>query len=212
MNSLLKKSIAEFVGVTVFVTAITSANEPLKVIALALALATMIMITVPISGGLLNPAVSLYFYIKREITLGTLLAFVIAQILGGLAGSGLGALLSNKSVAGFAGNSANLPIAYLAGEVLATTVLVWLIATLIRNKQNSWIPFAVAAWVTAAANFTLTGAQANPAVTFAAMFQGLAANQGVSLIVAQIAGLLLAIVLLMLFAPTQKKRSAARKK
>jgi hypothetical protein len=44
------------------------------------------------------------------------------------------------------------------------------------------------------------------------MFQGLAANQGVSLIVAQIAGLLISIVLLILFAPSQKKRSVARKK
>lgn len=212
MNALLKKSIAEFIGVTVFLTAITASSEPLKVISLALALGIMILVTGPVSGGHLNPVVSLYFYVKREITLGNLLAFVAAQLLGALAGSGLGALISNQNVKGFAGNSANLPISYLAGEALATAGLVWLIATLVNNKQTSWIPFAVAAWVMSAANFTLTGAQANPAVTFGVMFQGLAANQGVSLIVAQITGLLIAIVLLLIFAPSKKKRAAAKKK
>ncbi|CAB4537195.1 MAG: hypothetical protein F2529_01595 [Actinobacteria bacterium] len=212
MNALLKKSIAEFVGVTVFLTAITASSQPLKVISLALALGIMVLVTGPISGGHLNPAVSLYFYIKRQITLGNLLAFVGAQLAGGIAGSYLGSLISGKTVAGFSGNGDNLPIAYLAGEVVATAGLVWLIATLVNNKQTSWIPFAVAAWVMAAANFTLTGAQANPAVTFGVMVQGLAANQGVSLIVAELVGLLLAIVLLMIFAPAKKPRVTARKK
>jgi len=213
MNALLKKSIAEFVGVTVFLTAIMAAQPAHSTFALAIALGIMILVTGPISGGHLNPAVSLYFYIKREITLGNLLAFVAAQLLGAIAGVYLGTLISNKSVSGFAGNSANLQVAYLVGEVIATAGLVWLIATLVNNKQGAWIPFSVAAWVLAAANFTLTGAQANPAVTFGVMFQsGLAANQGVSLIVAQLAGLLIAVVLLMIFTPAKKKRAAAKKK
>lgn len=213
MNALLRKSIAEFIGVTVFLTAITASSQPLKVISLALALAIMILITGPISGGHLNPVVSLYFYLKREITLGNLLAFVGAQFAGGIAGSYLGSLISGKVVAGFAGNSDNLPAPYLAGEVVATAGLVWLIATLVNNKQVAWIPFSVAAWVMAAANFTLTGAQANPAVTLGVMVQGMAANQGVSLFVAEIAGLLLAIVLIMVLTPAKKSaRTNSRKK
>lgn len=211
MNALLKKSLAEFVGVTVFLTAITASSMPLKVISLALALGIMIIVTGPISGGHLNPVVSLYFYIKREITLGNLLAFVGAQLAGGIAGAYLGGLISGKNLTGFSGTGDNLPISYLAGEVLATAGLVWLIATLINNKQTGWIPFAVAAWVMAAANFTLTGAQANPAVTLGVMVQGLASNQGVSLIVAEVFGLLVAVILLMVFAPA-KKKAAARKK
>jgi glycerol uptake facilitator-like aquaporin len=212
MNALLRKSIAEFVGVTVFLTAITASSQPLKVISLALALGIMIIVTGPISGGHLNPVVSLYFYLKREITLGNLLAFMGAQFAGGIAGSYLGALITGKTVAGFSGNSDNLPIPYLAGEVVATAGLVWLIATLVNNKQTAWIPFSVAAWVMAAANFTLTGAQANPAVTLGVMVQGMAANQGVSIIVAEVAGLLLAILLLLVFTPAKKKRVAPRKK
>jgi glycerol uptake facilitator-like aquaporin len=68
------------------------------------------------------------------------------------------------------------------------------------------------AWVIAAGSFTLTGAQANPSVTFGLMFQGLAPNQGVSLIVAQVFGLLVTLLLLMFFAPAKRKRAATRKK
>jgi len=213
MNALLKKSIAEFIGVTVFLTAITASIENVSpLISLAIALGIMILVTGPISGGHLNPAVSLYFYIKREITLGTLLAYVGAQLLGGLAGAALGHFLHGEEVAGFVANSTNLSPAALVGEVVATAGLVWVIATLISTKQTSWIPFAVAAWVLSAANFTATGAQANPAVTLGAMFRGaLAPNQGVSLMVAQIAGLLLALILTMVFAPAAKKTAAKKK-
>ncbi|MEY4553630.1 MAG: hypothetical protein RL197_57 [Actinomycetota bacterium] len=156
--------------------------------------------------------VSLYFYLKRDITLETLLAYVFAQLLGALAGSALGSLISNKVVNGFTGNSDNLPLAYLAGEVVSTIGMVWLIATLVNNKQPTWIPYTVVAWVIAAGSFTLTGAQANPSVTFGLMFQGLAPNQGVSLIVSQVIGLGITLLLLMFFAPTKRKRAAVRKK
>lgn len=209
MNPLLKKSLAEFVGVTVFLTSITASTTSLKTISLALAIGVMIIITRPISGGHLNPVTSLYFYVKRQITLGNLLAFVGAQFAGAIAGSALGALISGGKVAGFAGNSDNLPLGYLAGEVVATAGMIWLIATLVNNKQEQWMPFAVSAWVISAANFTQTGAQANPAVTFGVMFQGMAANQGVSLMVAEALGLLVALILLALF--TTKRRAAKKK-
>lgn len=211
MNALLKKSLAEFVGVTVFLTSITASTTNLKTIALALTIGVMIILTRPISGGHLNPVTSLYFYSKRQITLGTLLAYVAAQFAGALAGSALGALISGGKVAGFAGNSDTLPLGYLVGEVVATAGMIWLIATLITNKQETWIPFAVSAWVIAIANFTQTGGQANPAVTLGVMFQGMAANQGVSLMVAEVLGLLLAIILLMIFS-SKKKKSVTRKK
>lgn len=211
MNSLLKRSLAEFVGVTVFLTAITAATTNLKTISLALAIGVMIIITRPVSGGHLNPVTSLYFYIKQQITLGNLLAFVGAQFAGAIAGSALGALISGGKIAGFSGNSDNLPFGYLAGEVVATAGMILLIATLVNNKQETWIPFAVSAWVISASNFTQTGAQANPAVTLGVMFQGMAANQGVSLMVAEVFGLAVALILLIIFS-SGKKKPLTRKK
>ena len=211
MNQLFKKSVAEFLGATGFLTAITASSGELKIVTLALALGVLIIILRPISGAHLNPVVSLYFYLKRDINLGTLLGYILAQLLGALAGSVLGSLISNKTVGGFTGISDNLPLAYLAGEVVSTIGMVWLIATLVNNKQPTWIPYTVVAWVIAAGSFTLTGAQANPSVTFGLMFQGLAPNQGVSLIVAQVFGLLVTLLLLMFFAPAKRKRVVRKK-
>ncbi len=211
MPALLKKSFAEFVGVAVFLTSITASTGTLKTIAIALTIGIMIILTRPVSGGHLNPATSLYFYSKRQITLGNLLAFIGAQLAGALAGVALGAVISGGTISGFSSTSGNLPTSYVVGEVLATAGMIWLIATLVNHKLDNWLPFAVSAWVVAAGTFTKTGAQANPAVTFGIMFNGMAANQGASLVVAEVAGVLVAVVLLMIFTPA-KKKPAARKK
>ncbi len=211
MNALLKKSLAEFVGVTVFLTSIIGATGILRTIAFALTIGLMVLLLRPISGAHLNPATSLYFLSKRQITTGTFLAYVGAQLAGALAGVALGEAISGGNVGGFSGLGGNLPSAYFIGEVVATTGMIFLIATLINNKQETWLPFAVSAWVIAAATFTKTGAQANPAVTLGLMFNGMPANQGVALMVAEVTGVLVAVILLMIFSPA-KKKTATRKK
>ena len=213
MNALLKKSIAEFVGVTVFLTAITAgANNGLKPFTVALALGLMILLTGGVSGGHLNPAVSLFFYARKEITLGNLLAYIAAQLAGAFAGASLGALLTGTTNKSFVATGGSIATMAIASEVVATAGLVWIIGTLVQNKLGNLIPVAVAAWIVTAASFTSTGAQANPAVTFGLMVQGSwPTNFGSALIVAQIGGVLLAILLLMLFAPKAKKAATKKK-
>ncbi|MFM5952587.1 MAG: aquaporin [Micrococcales bacterium] len=213
MNALLKKSIAEFVGVTVFLTAITAgANNGLKPFTVALALGLMILLTGGVSGGHLNPAVSLFFYARKEITLGNLLAYIAAQLAGAFAGASLGALLTGTTNKSFVATGGSIATMAIASEVVATAGLVWIIGTLVQNKLGNLIPVAVAAWIVTAASFTSTGAQANPAVTFGLMVQGSwPTNFGSALIVAQIGGVLLAILLLMLFAPKAKKTATKKK-
>jgi arsenate reductase (thioredoxin) len=211
MNALLKKSLAEFVGVTVFLTSIIGATGILRTIAFALTIGLMILLLRPISGAHLNPATSLYFLSKRQITTGTFLAYVGAQLAGALAGVALGEAISGGNVGGFSGLASNLPSAYFIGEVLATAGMIFLIGTLLNNKQDTWLPFAVTAWVIAAATFTKTGAQANPAVTFGLMFNGMPANQGVALMVAEVTGVLVAVILLMIFSPSKKKQGTRKK-
>ena len=213
MNALLKKSLAEFAGVTVFLTAITAgANNGLKPFTVALALALMILVTGGVSGGHLNPAVSLFFYSRKEINLGTFLAYVGAQVAGAFAGASLGALLTGTVNKSFIASGGTIAPMAIAGEVVATAGLVWIIGTLVQNKLGNIIPFAVGAWIITAASFTSTGAQANPAVTFGLMVQGSwPTSFGAPLIVAQVAGVLVAILLLIVFAPKAKK-TAARKK
>ena len=209
MNALLKKSLAEFVGVTVFLTAITAAgNEFLKPFTVALALGLMILLTGGVSGGHLNPAVTLFFFARKEITLGTALAYVGAQLAGGFAGASLGAVLTGTVNKSFIAGTGSANVALFVGEVVATAGLVWIIGTLVQNKLGNLIPAAVAAWILTAATFTATGAQANPAVSFGLMVQGsLPTTVGGPLVLAQVTGVVVAVVLLMVFAPKAKKAS-----
>jgi glycerol uptake facilitator-like aquaporin len=88
---LLKKALAEFLGVTLFLTAICGAavyqNKELGTAALAAVLGLAILVTASISGGHLNPIVSIYFFSRREIGLVQLLVYLVAQITGGIFGA-----------------------------------------------------------------------------------------------------------------------------
>jgi glycerol uptake facilitator-like aquaporin len=91
---------------------------------------------------------------------------------------------------------------------------VFLIGYLAANKLGNIIPVAVGLWVFAAASFTQTGAQANPAVTFGLMYHGQGSVTSAWLILAQLAGAAIAMVFLIVFAAkTSKpaKKKAAKK-
>ena len=204
MNNLVKKMAAEFLGVTVFVTAIFASVESgtlIKTIALATALGLMILLTANVSGGHLNPAVSLYFFARKAIDAQHLLAYIVAQLAGGFVGAVIGSTLWQKSIQAPSmdnGNSA----ATLVSEFLATAVLVWLVGTLAKTNRGAIIPAVVGLWVAAAAAFTPTGAQANPAVSFGLLFfpgGGHPLGTQAGLVLVQLAGALVALVLINFF-------------
>jgi len=201
VNLTLKKAIAEFLGVLMFVTSIVasiSSQRPLPQLALAITLGLAILITAGISGGHLNPAVSLFFYARREISLGDLAVYLVAQIAGAFAGAAIGALLWDKTLTGFSANS--MPAwSTIGGELFATGGLVFLIGFLVTNKRAALIPAAVALWVFAAATFTQTGAQANPAVSLGLTIAGQGTTSTAWFILAQLAGALIATGFLIVF-------------
>lgn len=207
MNALLKKSLAEFIGVALALTAITAAgNEFLKPVTVAVAYGLAIFLTIGVSGAHLNPAVTLFFYARKEITLGTGLAYVAAQLGGAFAGASLGALLTGTVNKSFIMGTGSASTAMFAGEIVATAGLVWIIGTLVQNKLVNLIPVAVAAWVLTAATFTATGAQANPAVSFGLVIQGsLPTSYAGPLVLAQVVGVVVAVLLLIAFSPKTKK-------
>ena len=202
--------LAEFIGVMMFLLAIVGSKNNF---ALAITLGLMVWITASISGGHLNPAVSLYFFSRKEMSAVDFVGYLVAQLLGSLAGVAMAAFFKAGDVAGFTTRAMTFTPALFVSEVVATAGLVWLIATLIQNKQATLIPFGVMLWVLAASLFTPTGAQANPAVTLGLMFNG---NQSVSggalLILAEIVGLMVAVILgMLLTSATAKKKAAAKK-
>ena len=209
MNASLKKVIAEFIGTFAFLLAIAGASasgSPLKQISLALTLGLMILTLGGISGGHFNPAVSIYFFAKKQLSFGALVSYVVAQLAGAYVGVAAGLGLWDKTVSPLAeGNQVSAPI--FLGEVLATAGLVFIIGTLVNNKQANLIWIAVATWVFAAGTFTVTGAMANPAVAFGLMFNGISTGSIASIVVAQLAGLVVAILLLLITGASTKKKA-----
>ncbi|MBJ7280727.1 MAG: aquaporin [Rhodoluna sp.] len=207
INNLVRKSISEAMGVMIFVTSIVAANfnPTFHNLALASTLAVMILLTAGVSGGHLNPAVSFFFFARKEINLSTLVSYWIAQLSGAALGLYLGFALSGSAVEAItapAGISAN---AVFIGELFSTTVLVVIIHRLASTKRAQLIPVAVGLWVLAASTFTVTGAQANPAVTFALMLRDGFSQGNLGIVLAEFAGALLALLYILLLDEKIKK-------
>lgn len=217
MNALTRKLLAEFFGVTVFVASIvgvSASGSPLGGPAAATTLGLMILATAGISGGHLNPAVSLYFLARREMSGVDFVSYVLAQLLGGVAGSLLGGVVwGQTALTIYTGKAA--PAGGFAAEVLATAILVALVGHLAGRGQGSIIPAAVGLWVFAAGQFVSSGAFANPAVTFGRIFTpgsaGITMTDGAWYIVAQLVGTLLAVLMIGFVFPAKEKKAAKKK-
>jgi len=73
--------VTEFIGTFVFLAVILTTGQAFPI---GLALAVAIYFGGSISGGHFNPAVSTMMLAKGAITVNTWIAYVIAQVLGGL--------------------------------------------------------------------------------------------------------------------------------
>jgi aquaporin Z len=214
INATLQKLVAEFLGVTLFLIAIVgSVSHSLAVpqLSLAVTLGLAILITGGISGGHLNPAVSLFFYSRKEISLGDFLLYLLAQIGGGLLGAFIGLQLWGKSISPLAVGTTPSP-AVLLGEWVATGGLVFLIGFLVATKRANIIPVAVGLWIFSSASFTQSGAQANPAVTIGLLLTGQPIAVTGWIIVAELVGMLTGILGLMVFTAKPIKAKKVAKK
>ena len=79
MNSYL----AEFIGSLLLVYVILATGNPL---AIGATLALVIIIIGPVSGGHLNPIVSMVMASAGKLELADLLPYILSQILGGMVG------------------------------------------------------------------------------------------------------------------------------
>jgi len=88
---MLNKFIAELIGTFVFlgVIIVSVAGKSLSIcekaetwIKVGLALGVAILLMGGISGGHFNPAVSVMFYLHKDLTMEQLMVYIVAQILG----------------------------------------------------------------------------------------------------------------------------------
>ena len=211
LNHLLRKGIAEAMGVMIFVTSIVAMNNSgFHNLALATTLALMILVTATVSGGHLNPAVTLFFFARKSIDLTTLAVYWVSQLIGATLGLYLGYALSQTPVSAQAGVT-GYETGAIIGEVLATTVLILIIIRLATTKREAIIPFAVGLWVFAASTFTLTGAQANPAVTFALMVRDGFTQNHLMIVLAEFIGALVALIYITLLDGNIKAKKKKKK-
>ena len=152
----------------------------------------------PISGAHFNPAVTLSFALRRQITPPDALLYVGAQVVGGLAGVFAAHLMFEEAILQLSTNSRTGPAQWFA-EILATFGLVATILGCVRWRPPV-VPFAVGLYITAGYWFTASTSFANPAVTiargFTDTFSGILPAHVPGFIVAQLVGSVLATLVL----------------
>lgn len=128
-------------------------------------LVVIILIFGPISGAHFNPAVTLVFAMRREISVAHSLQYVLAQVLGGVAGVIIAHFMFDMALIDFS-TKARVGPGQWAGEFVATFGLIATILGCLRSRPEA-IPYAVGLYITAAYWFTSSTSFANPAVTIA---------------------------------------------
>jgi glycerol uptake facilitator-like aquaporin len=128
-------------------------------------LVVLILIFGPISGAHFNPAVTLVFAARGEAKRGEALAYIPAQILGGLLGVWLAHLMFAVPVLEMSAKARD----GLGQDVSEFVATFGLIATIlgVRRFRADTVPVAVGLYITAAYWFTASTSFANPAVTLA---------------------------------------------
>jgi glycerol uptake facilitator-like aquaporin len=151
----------------------------------------------PISGAHFNPAVSLVFVVLGELPGGGLAVFVVAQVVGGVAGTITAHAMFDLPLVQ-ASEHGRHGMSQFLSEVVASFGL---IATILgcRKFRADIIPVAVALYVVAGYWFTASTCFANPAVVIARSltntFSGIRPVDAPWFILAEVLGALISVVL-----------------
>jgi glycerol uptake facilitator-like aquaporin len=159
-------------------------------VATGAALVALILTFGSISGAHFNPAVTLADASRGGLAWGDVVPYVVAQITGAFAGVAAAHLMFQAPLF-FASRHARSGPAQMFSEFVATFGLLAVIWGCLRVRADA-IPFAVAAYITAAYWFTASTSFANPAVTLARSatdtFAGIRPADAPAFIVAQLLG------------------------
>ena len=160
-------------------------------------LVVLITILGPISGAHFNPAVTLVFALRREIEANAALAYVAAQIAGGIAGTFLAHAMFELPILQLS-TTVRTGTGQWIAEAVAAFGLVFTILAGLRFRSDA-IPWLVGLYITAAYWFTASTSFANPAVAIARAlsdtFAGIRPVDLPGFIAAELLGALLAMAL-----------------
>ena len=211
-HPLLKRAVAEAVGTALLLAAVVGSgimgerlaagNDAIALlantIATGAALVALILTFGPISGAHFNPAVTLADAWQRGLAWRDVPVYIVAQVGGAFAGVAVAHLMFGLPLF-FASRHERSGGSQAFSEFVATFGLLAVIWGCVRFR-SSVVPFAVAAYITAAYWFTASTSFANPAVTLARSasdtFAGIRPVDAPPFIVAQLAGAFAATALL----------------
>jgi glycerol uptake facilitator-like aquaporin len=161
-------------------------------------LVVLITILGPISGAHFNPAVSLVFAIKRELTPREALLYIVAQVAGGMIGTMMAHAMFALPLL-----DASLKVRTGGAQWLAESVAAFgLVATILAGIrfERASVPWLVGLYITAAYWFTSSTSFANPAVAIARSmtnsFSGIRPADLPGFIAAEFCGALVALMLM----------------
>jgi len=161
------------------------------------ALVVLISVFAPLSGAHFNPAVTLYFALKREIRWRDAALYVAVQIVAAIAGVWLAHSMFAMPVMEVSHKLRDGASQWLS-EFVATFGLLLTIAGCARKPDTT--PALVGLYISAAYWFTASTSFANPAVTIARSltdsFAGIAPSSAPGFIVAQLAAAVVAALVL----------------
>ncbi|MCM2475743.1 aquaporin family protein [Rhizobium sp. CG5] len=164
--------LATVVGSGIMAEALAGGNIAVALLGNTIPTGAMLVVLIamlgPISGAHFNPAVTLVFRMKGEISNQDALAYIAVQLGGALCGVLLAHLMFDLPIWQA---SAKVRTGYgqWVSEAVATFGLVFTILATRRFKPET-IPMAVGLYITAAYWFTASTSFANPAVTVARAF------------------------------------------
>ena len=127
----------------------------------------VVLITVfgPISGAHFNPAVTLVFWMRKEVSSRDSAAFVLAQVVGGICGVLIAHIMFENPLID-PSTHARTGVSQWVSEFVATFGLAATILGTLKARPEA-VPMAVGLYITAAYWFTASTSFANPAVTIA---------------------------------------------
>jgi glycerol uptake facilitator-like aquaporin len=207
-TSLARRLVAEALGTAFLLAAVVGSGimaERLSDgnIALALlcntlatgaALVVLIAIFAPVSGAHFNPAVTLYFALRREITVPNAIGYIAVQLAGAVGGVYLAHAMFGAAIFELSHKLRDGPSQWLS-EFVATFGLIATIAGSTRHAPRA-TPALVGLYIAAAYWFTASTSFANPAVTIARAltdsFSGIAPGSAPEFIASQLLGAVVA--------------------
>jgi glycerol uptake facilitator-like aquaporin len=190
--------LASVVGSGIMGERLSGGNVAIALLANSLAtgaaLIALILTFGPISGALMNPAVTLALAARRELAWRDVVPYILVQVLGGVLGVWATHFIFNLPILMTSRHVRTGPPQW-ASESLATFGLVSVVFGVARTSPAA-IPYAVASYITAAYWFTSSTSFANPAVTIARSltdtFAGIRPADAPAFIGAQLVGAALA--------------------